>query len=46
MTDLYTRTEVPILTYNDTADFLALVALIEYIEETEASELDFNQEAT
>ena len=44
MNDLYTRTEVPILAYKDTAEFLALVALIEETEEAEASELDFNTE--
>lgn len=45
MTDLYSRAEINVLAYNDTADFLALVALIDEIEEIEASELDFNQEA-
>ena len=46
MTDLYTRAEVPILTYKDTADFLALIDLVEEIEDDEASELNFNQEVT
>ena len=44
ITDLYTRTEVPILAYKDTAEFLALVALIDEIEDEAASELDFNTE--
>ena len=46
MTDLYTRAETKVLAYNETADFLALVALIEEIEEAEEKELDFNQEKT
>jgi hypothetical protein len=45
MTDLYTRAEIKVLAYKDTADFLALVALIDEIEDEEASELDFHQEA-
>ena len=45
MTDLYTRAEVSVLPYNDTTEFLALVALIEEIEAVETDELDFQEAA-